>query len=109
MKKLESEAVLQVRGGAGAVHFTVRVSTPNSPAPFQRKLAAMTPEERIAFATEQTNAQRREERKSRMLHTHLAGYSGAKPLGPGHRRASSVLKGTSAAGRGGAGGGAAKR
>ena len=79
---------------------------PPALASFQRKLAAMTPDERIAFTTEQTNAQRREERKSRMLHTHLAGYSGAKPLGPGHhRRAASVQKGAGAASRSGAAGG----
>lgn len=70
----------------------------------QRKLAAMTPEERLAFATEQTNAQRREERKSRMLHTHLAGYSGAKPLSLASGRKSIAAK-TSAT-RGATAGGA---
>ena len=71
----------------------------------QRKLAAMTPEERLAFATEQTNAQRREERKSRMLHTHLAGYSGAKPLSLASGRKSLAAK-TSAT-KGAAGGASA--
>ena len=64
----------------------------------QRKLAAMTPDEKVTYFAEQNNLLRREERKNRMLHSHLAGYSGAKPLPGLSRRGSSVTK-TIAGGR----------
>jgi hypothetical protein len=45
----------------------------------QRRLAAMTPQERAAHDAERVGAQRREERKSRLLQSHLAGYAGFRP------------------------------